>query len=330
VILVALEIGLRIFSPAEYFAATVNTWDRELGTKQIPGARGFVVCPEYSIDLIINSKGLRDREFDYAKPKGTRRILCLGDSFTCGYGVHAEETFAKVLEHLLGKDENRTGDWEVLNAGVGSTGTAHHLAYFITEGYKYHPDFVLLCFCWANDFWDNVTSGLYSLEEDNLVRRDAPRTPSRKVQGFVNWIPGYNTLFARSHLLNMIKLRVARFHYRELAQRHVGTETDSMVVEREEILTARLMIALRDACRDAGCELVLTVVPPKQDARWDRETVALVEYASEQGITFVDLRPGFNEYAMRGIETRYLTDGHWNVTGHRLAAEILYASLADR
>jgi lysophospholipase L1-like esterase len=329
VVLIVIEVGFRVFSPRKYFASTVNTWDRDMGTKQIPGAKGFVICPNYSMDLIINSKGLRDRDYTYAKPEDTYRILCLGDSFTCGYGVQAEETFAKVLERLLNADADRTRNWEVLNCGIGSTGTAHQLAYFKTEGHKYNPDLALLCFCWANDFWDNLISGLYSLEQGQLVKHDAARTPSRRIQTLVRWIPGYHTFLAKSHLLSFVRFRVARSHYRELGERFAVRESYTKTVEKEEALTRRLILCLHDACKSIGCQLVITVVPPREGREWDMETSRLLEYVREQGIPLVDLTLGFRRQAQQGVQNCHPRDGHWNKNGHHLVAEILYEFFAN-
>jgi lysophospholipase L1-like esterase len=322
--LVLLEVGVRVFSPRKLFTATVNVWDRALGTKQIPGAEGFVVCGEYTMDLFINSKGLRDREFPYEKSEGVWRILCLGDSFTCGYGVQAEDTFAKVLEGLFNEDPDLAGDYEVINAGVGSTGTAHHLAYFKTEGYRYEPDFVLLCFCWANDFWDNVTCGLYSLEEGRLVKHDAPRTASRKMQVLTRLIPFYKTLCAKSHLLSLVKTSISRYHFRTLAKRSGAHEDESGILEKEKVLTRHLVASLHAACQDVGCELIVTVIPPRLGDTWDEETLDLVEYVTQQGIRFIDLVPAFWNQERRGIQDYHPRDGHWNASGHRLAAEVMY------
>ncbi len=325
VVLAIAEITFRMFRPQDYLAATVNTWDRETGTRQIPNAKGFVTCGEYHMDLLINSKGLRDREFPYEKPRGTTRILILGDSFACGYGVQAEETLAKVLEQLLNGDEDERTNWEVLNAGIGSTGTAHQLAFFKTEGYKYQPDYVVLCFCQSNDFWDNITSGLYKLRDGNLVKQDAPLTGSRKIQRYVGWIPGYNTIFARSHLLNFIKFRVSRYHYRDLAGRIQLASTQPSVEQAEEELTQALILSLRDACVDVGCELVLTVVPSHIKCSFDNETARLVESMVASGIRFVDFRPAFRRAIQEGTEVTYTCDGHWTDDGHRLAAQVLHS-----
>lgn len=319
-----LEVGLRLFQPQEHFAVTVNTWDQQVGTRHIPGARGFVINPQYEMDLIINSKGLRDREFPYAKPAATRRILCLGGSFTCGYGVQAEETFAKVLEHLLNSDDQEGEKWEVLNCGVGSTGTAHQLAFFQTEGYKYDPDFVLLCFSQATDFWDNIISGLYTLEDGKLVKHDAPRTPSRKIQNIVKWVPGYTTFFAKSHLLNFVKARASRYHYRDLAERIQLPDDQSAVEEAEEELTRRLLIALRDDCERIGCRLIVTAIPLPRTWGWYDETVELLAYLESEGIPFADLSPEFRRAAAQGTQIIYPKDLHWTREGHRLVASILY------
>jgi lysophospholipase L1-like esterase len=326
VALVGLEIGIRIFRPMRNFAVTVNTWDRELGTRQIPGARGFLICGDYSIDLIINSKGLRDREYPYQKPPGTRRILCLGDSYACGYGVEAEETFAKQLERILNAGAHSGTRWETLNAGVGSTGTAHHLAYFVKEGHRYEPDLVILCFCQANDFWDNATCGLYTVQGDDLIKRDAPLTGSRRIQRLTQWIPGYNSVFAKSHLLNLVKHRVARFHYRRLAEESErdATHSDPKEDEADLRLTCRILASLQEECSKRGSLLILTVIPLPHSEEPLPETERLVQFAEERNIPYVDLLPRFRSEATRGVRGFHPHDLHWDRAGHRWVAEVLY------
>ena len=63
----------------------------------------------------INSRGLRDREYPYAKPAGRKRCLLLGDSYVFGWGVEANETAAKVMEARL-------AGVEVINGGCPGWG----------------------------------------------------------------------------------------------------------------------------------------------------------------------------------------------------------------
>jgi hypothetical protein len=324
VTLVVAEIAFRIIKPQTDFAVTVNTWDKVRGTRHIEGAKGFVITHLYEIDLIINSKGLRDREFPYEKPANTKRILCLGGSFTCGYGVHAEETYPKVLEHLLNSDADTTVVWEVLNGGIGSTGTAHQLTFFSTEAYKYDPDYVLLCFSQQTDFWDNINSRLYTIEDGKLVKHDAPLTKSRRIQQVVKWVPGYNTLFAKSHLLNFVKRRITRYHYRDLANRIILPQGASSIEAAEEELTEALLTELDVKCAERGCELVMTAIPLSVEWIWYPETVKFFEHAASLNIPIVDLRPTMREASEKGQDIDYRVDKHWTPYGHRLAAQEIY------
>src|SRR5262245_5386887 len=63
----------------------LREYDPLLGWRKIANAHKRVRTAEYDIEEQINSKNLRDREYDYSKPVGTTRILILGDSFTEGY-----------------------------------------------------------------------------------------------------------------------------------------------------------------------------------------------------------------------------------------------------
>src|SRR6185295_11181679 len=74
--------------------------------------------PEFSSNIKTNSMGFRDREFTAKKSAGTR-IVTIGDSFTFGWGVEAEESWPKVLETRL-----RSAGVEVEVANIGKPGAS--------------------------------------------------------------------------------------------------------------------------------------------------------------------------------------------------------------
>jgi hypothetical protein len=73
-----------------------------------PNFHGRFRMLEFDTTVSTNSWGLRDREIDFNKP----RVLCIGDSFTFGFGVENGETFCARLEELFG------GRYDVVNAGI--------------------------------------------------------------------------------------------------------------------------------------------------------------------------------------------------------------------
>ena len=61
-------------------------YDEMLGWGNKPNVEGvYVRKKEWKTQIRINSKGLRDLDYDYKKPEGIKRIVVLGDSFTWGY-----------------------------------------------------------------------------------------------------------------------------------------------------------------------------------------------------------------------------------------------------
>ena len=141
------EIGLRgYFSLIQNY--DIEMWRyAKLLKMSVNDARSHVHIPNSSARIMgaevnINSHGLRDREYGYEKPAGVTRILLVGDSLTFGFGVPKEDIFAKIIERKL--NETGTGTYEVINGGVGNYNTEQELAFFTTEGIKYHPDLVIL------------------------------------------------------------------------------------------------------------------------------------------------------------------------------------------
>ena len=70
---------------------------------------------EFSNRIHANSAGLRDDSASLVKPD----IICLGDSYTMGWGVRHEQSWPQQLEKLTGL--------KVLNAGISSYGTVREL-----------------------------------------------------------------------------------------------------------------------------------------------------------------------------------------------------------
>ena len=91
--LLAFEVGLRFLGRGPQ--ATINQFDPVTGWSKKPGATSRRETAEFDVRYEINSLGLRDSDnTSYAKPAGTYRVLCLGDSFTLGYTVDEHDLFA--------------------------------------------------------------------------------------------------------------------------------------------------------------------------------------------------------------------------------------------
>ncbi len=125
-------------------------FDKEIGYTLKPGHCVFSNI-EFKNDYFINSQGLRDTEEALHKPQ----VIVLGDSFSMGWGVNQQETYAKVLE--------RESGLKVLNAAVSSYGTAREmmmLRRLDTSALKY-----LIIQYYENDYWENV---IYYINRNSL------------------------------------------------------------------------------------------------------------------------------------------------------------------
>lgn len=84
--------------------------------------------------------------------------------------------------------KSRGVDAEALNAGVSGFSTAEVIAFLENEGVKYHPD-VVIYGLYANDYLDNLRSGLFSLEGDTLVAKKKVYVPGVALLDVINEVP---------------------------------------------------------------------------------------------------------------------------------------------
>ncbi len=89
-----------------------------------------------------NSLGLRDNEYWLQKGNSTYRIIVLGDSITFGFGAGQNDTYPKLLEEKLKKNNP---DVEVWNAGIAAY-NAYQENILLKKLINYEPDMIVIGF----------------------------------------------------------------------------------------------------------------------------------------------------------------------------------------
>lgn len=311
--------------------------DEVLGWRLRPGGSGVHAGLDFRVTYRINSRGLRDREIPYEPPSpATFRILALGDSFTEGYGVEVEETFARRLESLLRR--RRGSHVEVINGGVQGYSTDQELLFLFREGLRYRPQVVLLAF---NDGDVNASpvagfmgprryyKPFFRIDRGALVLSGVP-------------VPRPDRSIEVSDRLDSAKRALSRFATYAWLQWHVNRVAWSPwlralgILKRQEPgaqerpghwdVEARVLLEMAKVVRGHGAELVIAVV-----GEAPRYSAAVHLLGRAHGIPVVDVEghPRFVE-AGAARRVRFQHDGHWNVHGHELAAELLSEFLVSR
>jgi hypothetical protein len=89
-----------------------------------------------------NSAGYRDVEHTKKKPKGVRRAVFVGDSFTYGAGVLFDDTYPKRVER--GLIEDRGEPWEAIVLAVPGFDSEREAKIVREEVFAYEPDLLFL------------------------------------------------------------------------------------------------------------------------------------------------------------------------------------------
>lgn len=152
--LIALEFGLRLYSYGSIARLSgehsLRGPDPVRGWKLLPDEVAFQRTADYSVQVAVNSLGLRDVEHAYEPAPGVFRIVVLGDSYMEAYQVPLEQSLPRLLEAALAGRSV-----EVINLGVGGYGTTQEFLALRDEGLRYQPDLVLLAFYPGNDILNN-------------------------------------------------------------------------------------------------------------------------------------------------------------------------------
>ena len=150
--LLIMELGVRAFW--EFEPNRVLCYHPVMGRSYCPDTKGYLKENKVKRQIEVNADGLLGKAYPVNRVLGKYRIALLGDSFTSGEAVDPESKFSGVWEKNL-SNKIPTGV-EVINFGVGGTGTWQQLQMFHIKARKYKPDLTVVAFCWCNDIENNI------------------------------------------------------------------------------------------------------------------------------------------------------------------------------
>lgn len=284
----------------------------------------------------INGQGMRaDRDYEYAKPPGVKRVVSLGDSFTVGYEVHEPECFSRVLEREL---ESAGLKVEVLNCGVSGFSNAEAALSLERELHKYEPDLILLSF-FTNDLVDNVRTDLFALEDEELVTKQWRYVPMGGLGNFLNTSGFFNFLSERSNAFAFAKETVTKM----LKQAAVNENTENIDravgeaesgpeqsadgrADYERRLAASILGRMYEWAHERGIPFMIQSIP----AREYNPGICLVDLFPREefdlerpGLHFVKMKAHLDPH-LGGVQLyNDRSHCHWTASAHEISGKAL-------
>ena len=164
-------------------------------------------------------------------------------------------------------------DAEVLNTGISGFGTADELMFLEHEGMKYRPDAVVVAF-FGNDFEDNIKSGLYRLENGQLVVHATNYVPGVRAIAAMNAVPGAFWLSQNSYLYSVVMNTVWDTAKAALAFRSRNKITTQYAIrvsgvdDYEKALALALLRRMKAITAAAHIPLIVVEIPETASTDW--------------------------------------------------------------
>jgi|GEM_PF-1964910 len=347
--LLAAELVLRVALPPH--GLVVNPWPIPPGLIVPHPVRGYAYASGFKavvtnalgvrLEISINEYGFRNGPI--SPQKTACHVLCLGDSFTVGFGLNAHEAWPAQLGRRLNALPG--GHFEVINAGISgySLRQIRQLAEEVVD--ELEPDIMVLGLYASRYFRINNP---YEYSSRVLVSRESvPRL--REIGGrlFVShyrqpwarcldfWCDRYCYVGAylaealatskRQLRLTLVDRRGALLAERaEAGDEHDGRES---VEDRLRPLFEELEKLRTLAERTGVALLVVPVNHQEADGSFSedecRYTRSVLQYCRLRGIPYVDVLSALIQEAAGRPKFRLPGDHHWSAAAHALAAEAI-------
>jgi lysophospholipase L1-like esterase len=297
--------------------------------------RGKPGAPDY--DFYLNSRGFKDVEFNSEKETNTYRVLALGDSFAFGV-VPYRHNYLTLLEQQLNSGGRRI---EVLNMGIPDLGPQHYLALLANEGLQLQPDMVLVSFFIGNDFTDTMVAGRTSFYEYSAVA------------ALIKYVIDLNRKYAGRVIHGPASYDDNVPTFTEEAYLSIERDRSLIYMKREPFKKAfadamGYLVRIKELCNSRKIALRVVIIPDELqvnpvlrakvlkalNASSDELDFTLPNrFLNEQlrvhGIDHFDLLEDFSSASAR-MNLYKPNDGHWNIAGNKLAADILASYISNQ
>ncbi|MBN2564950.1 MAG: hypothetical protein JXB46_04490 [Candidatus Eisenbacteria bacterium] len=310
----------------------------------------------------INALGFRGREYAREKPRGSYRVLGIGDSFVYG-NVPLEDNFLRVAERVVAEQISTLGDTarvEIIPMGAGGYGPDNEVGILESVGLGLHPDLVVLNFFVGNDIvglamparvyrgrlyfvgslnpWVNLArkSRILLLGEDTLVRllRGGELQQSR---GAASGVGDTGAVKVNGTYLGIQKKRMSTY------LKDPDRKLQGLWRRAEHYL-----LEFDRVCRENGIPWVLYLVPAEvqvdpdvadqvfrglgldpDEYDLDLPQRKLGAFCGSHGIPVLDPLSHLREQHRPDARLYIPNDTHWSVRGNRLAGEFLGGFIAS-
>ena len=315
--------------------------DTILGIKTIPNSQSTILyydcshTPEDFIVYNINSKGLRDDEYEYKKPNNITRIILLGDSMIFGAEVNRTYTIDYYLDNLL-------LNTQVINLGISSFGTVQEYLYLKSEGIKYNPDLVITFVYVNNDGYDNI--GLSPRGASHLKVRPILVNGTIEYGGYTEKSTARFSLLKDYLRKNTYTYAMLSKVYHQKIKLNIGVFGNEYIdynatFNKQINSTVTALKMIDDFCEDKNIKHLVVIIPSgtivnEQYVEWKGEKSKNYDYnfkhtivkdMREHNISCYDLTPYLRENSIYNHDTLYFNNknnpGHFTPYGNKLVAE---------
>ena len=319
-----LELSIRLKWPQVFppHPQGIYVSDNDLGYVLKPGFKGEFSGAEFHVPVSTNEQGLRGKNLATPSQK-TFRVLCLGDSFTWGWGVNDDSTFPAVMEKFL-QTHYQQLDIQVLNAGVPGYGTDEELEFLKKTGASLRPDLVIVQFFSGNDFDDNLypANRVFEIRDEMLCQILDPgkdKTP--------HWLRQVYRLKQKSHFFHLASERAGYFLSQAGLLARLEKSSSEYFDEEDAERARNLLIEINHVVERLGADILFVFVPEKMQLLSKPKAIlraanVVRSAAAEAGAPWVDLTSSLT--SMPDInELYFVQDAHWTSKGHLYVAQVL-------
>jgi len=294
-------------------------YDEELGWISRKG----ISIPDYYGDGVLlstNTQGLRGQA-EFPKEHNSFRVVCLGDSFTLGYGVADRMSFPAQMQQ-------QNSAIEVVNMGQGGYSVGQSYLWLKRLGPELDPNLVV-CVWIVEDFRrlsitrgnDGYGTPQFAVMEDELVVSNIP-VPKKLKPGTALPVAGkyIDSMRKHSSLVRSLHDLTAPVEYNEDdVLLFVGLHVLQEIRKVTKKLDSRVAVVLIPTVAD--------IFDPKHEMEYESYSTTLSTFLERENVTFLDLMPAFK--AEEKTQALFLDEvfHHFSEAGNALVARELNLKL---